>query len=205
MAWRWATALTSTLLICLLTRSTTHWTIPVDTSSVHYRGDMFPGDMNECYYKNGVDFSQLKPESSTPARDLYNCQDLCRDLAHCAMFRFDPLCSTNARCKDCSLYKELPSDMTQLAGSGIVSGPPKWPEYCDQSRRLVRAQFTFGAPAVTYPPLSNPGGACIRGMRVFTENQPLPGGGVGTQADAAAMIMATRTRSWGSWSSRSRA
>jgi hypothetical protein len=48
--------------------------------------------------------------------------------------------------------------------------------------------FTFGAPAMSFPAASNPGGRCIPGVRMYTEDDRLPGGGYGWREDAAAMF-----------------
>jgi hypothetical protein len=87
---------------------------------------------------------------------------------------------------DCRLQSAA-SWQSNNASLTVLSGPARFHSCCTETPLLVSAMFTFGAPAISYPAASNPGGRCIPGVRIYTENERLPGGGYGKQEDGAAM------------------
>lgn len=149
----------------------------------HCAGDLFPGDMDLCFFRNGVKFEPDMNKPVTSEIGVEACQTRCAETVGCEHFSY---IDTFSGVGDCHLQAQG-ADKVGDSSLGIVAGPPRWPAFCKSARRLVRSMVTFGAPAVSHPPLMNPGGRCISGIRLYTENPDLPGGAYGKQEDAAAM------------------
>mmetsp|Transcript_51805 Transcript_51805/g.150469 ORF Transcript_51805/g.150469 Transcript_51805/m.150469 type:complete len:483 (+) Transcript_51805:3-1451(+) len=137
-------------------------------------------DMDACFFVNGAKYEPLSMpgEGRSTEDDAEACQRRCAGVAGCAHFSFwdDGGCH----------LQDAGAGLVRLP-LGTLAGPPRWPPHCRSDPLLVRNLVTFGAPAVSYPPLTNPGGRCIPGLRVYTENNHLTIGLPGKESDAAAM------------------
>jgi len=136
------------------------------------------GDMYACFMESGAGFSpDMEDHPAATETSPEACQQRCVEADGCAHFTYSKgWCHLQALDAEKSTW---PLD--------AVSGPAAWPVDCRNMSRLMRRVFSFGAPATSYPALSNPGGECIPGLRIYAENSALPGGGVGKQIDAASM------------------
>ncbi|CAK0847122.1 unnamed protein product [Prorocentrum cordatum] len=123
---------------------------------------------------------------TTSEPSMEACQARCASTIDCMTFTFTLVPGKLPKVAgDCRLQSAM--SWHSNASLPVLSGPARFQSCCTETPLLVDAMFTFGAPAISFPAASNPGGRCIPGVRMYTENDRLPGGGYGWQEDAAAM------------------
>ncbi|CAK0836605.1 unnamed protein product, partial [Prorocentrum cordatum] len=144
-------------------------------------------DPDACYLASGRSFEKDGLLAPSSERSPEHCQARCQITEGCEHFSFvlEPT-HVHDSAGLCLLH---PAGAPATPSSpACLAGPRQWPECCAQLPRLVERVVTFGAPAISYPAASNPGGGCVPGVRIYSENRRLPGGGRGIQEDASAMF-----------------